>query len=771
MSKPARFVLIAVVAIVVLIVLAVAAVPLFINGDNVRARIETTLSKSLGRKVTIAKVDISLLSGGLKAQNATVADDPQFSQQPFIQADSVKIGVEMLPLILHKEVQVRSFTLESPKVQLLRASNGTWNYSSIGGAGAKSSQDAETKSTFPNLTVGSIDVTNGRITVGMQPAPGSTAPASPNRIYEGVNLSVKDFGFTNSFPFEASANLPGSGTVSVKGNAGPVNQQDASATPFNGHLELKHIDPLAAGFVDQADGISGQLDSLILDASWTGQQMHVTKLLVDTPRLTIARSNAPKQAKPKDNTEGSDMLQHLSVDSAEVKNGTLTLTTPGAAGQPAVYQNLNATVTNLNPGSWSPFTASAQLPGGGQLNAQGKAGPFNQQNTISTPVDAQVSLKHFELGSAGVLPPDAGIAGLTNLDAAIKSNGQTLNATGTAHVDGIKLAKNGQPSRRPVDAQFAIAQNEQAMNGDLQRAVITIGHAVINVAGTYAANGPTTAINLKVNGHGLPIDELEAFLPAVGVTLPQGSQLRGGVLGADLTVSGTTANPVIAGPVTMNNTQLAGFDLGSKLASLSKFTGGAITAATGPGTNIRSFSTVLRQAGNTTTTDKLAVDVAGVGTATGGGSITNNALDYNLLLKLTGLKIGGGSIPGLGGGQQQASNQGGLGGLAGGLGGLIPGGAGKALGGGIPGAGALGGLTGAALKSGIPVQIRGTTSNPTFTPELKGLTTSLAAGAAQGFLGGKTGGAKGGNPAGKIVGGDSPISGALGGLFGKKKKP
>ena len=778
MSKPVRFVLFALVAVVALVVLAAAAIPLFLNGDSFRARIESTLSKSLGRKVTVQKVDLSLFSGGLVAQNAVVADDPQFSQQPFIQADSVKIGVEMLPLIFHKEVQVRSFTLNEPKVQLLRAANGTWNYSSIGGAGAKSSQDAETKSTFPNLTVGSIDVNNGRITVGTQATPGTTSAVTPNRVYEAVTLNVKDFGFTNSFPFEASAKLPGDGTVSVKGNAGPINQTDASATPFNGHLELKHIDPLAAGFVDNSDGISGLVENLVLDASWTGQQMHVTKLLVDTPHLTVVRTNAPKQPKVKDpNAEGNDMLQHLSVDSAEVKNGTVTVTTAGAAGQPAVYQNLNAQVTNLNPGTWSPFSASAQLPGGGQLNAQGKAGPFNQQNTISTPVDAQVSLKHFELGSAGVLPPDAGIAGTANLDAAIKSNGQILNATGTAHVDGIKLAKNGQPSRRPVDAQFAIAQNEQAMNGDLQHAVITIGHAVINLAGTYAAAGPSTAINLKVSGHGMPIDELEAFLPAVGVQLPQGSQLRGGTLGADLSVSGTTANPVIAGPVTLNNTQLAGFDLGSKLASLSKFTGGAITAATGPGTNIRSLSMVLRQAGNTTSTDKLAVDVAGVGTATGGGSIIGQALDYNLLLKLTGLKISGGGIPGLGGGgdSNQASgggnSGGGLGGLAGGLGGLIPGGAGKALGGAIPGGGkglALGGLAGSALKSGIPVAIRGTTANPTFTPELKGLTTSLAAGAAQGLLNNKIGGKTTAAPGSKVVG--DPVSNALGGLFGGKKK-
>ncbi len=57
---------------------------------------------------------------------------------------------------------------------------------------------------------------------------------------------------------------------------------------------MKHIDPLAAGFVDASDGITGLVDDMVLDASWNGQQMHVTKLLVDSPHFTLVRSNAPK---------------------------------------------------------------------------------------------------------------------------------------------------------------------------------------------------------------------------------------------------------------------------------------------------------------------------------------------------------------------------------------------------------------------------------------------------------------------------------------------
>jgi AsmA protein len=436
-------------------------------------------------------------------------------------------------------------------------------------------------------------------------------------------------------------------------------------------------------------------------------------------------------------------MENLSVDDAEIKNGTITLATAGQVGSAGVYSELNAQITNLTPKSSSPFSVSAQLPGGGVLNAKGNAGPFNQQNNAATPLNAQIDLKHFNLGTAGVLPPDAGISGVADLQAQVKSDGQTLNATGTTQVTGIKLAKNGKPSAKPVQVQFNVTQNEQAMTGQIQQATITIGRAVINIAGTFQTSGPTTALNLKVSGNGVPIDELEAFLPAVGVSLPQGSQLRGGTLTTDLTVSGSTANPVLSGPVRLDNTQLAGFDLGSKLQSLSQLTGGKIGSATGKGTTIRSLSMVIQQSGGAIRTDKIALDVAGVGTATGAGSVNAaGGLNYNMLLKLTGL------VGGSGGGAAPAA--GGAAGLAGALSGFIPGGgAGGAL-------GSIGGLASVAMKNGIPVAIGGTTSNPTFAPNLGGLMKGAGASTAQGLLGSK----------GKQTQ-QNPLSNALGGLLGK----
>ncbi len=745
MSKPARIALISLGVFVLLIVIAISIIPLFLNGTAIRNRIQADLSKSLGRPVVIGSTHVSIWSGGLVADNVSVADDPRFSTQPFLQADSVKVRVKLIPLIFSRKVEILGFTVNDPKVDLLRAADGTWNYSTLGGgnktAGTQSSGNSA-------LTAGHIAINNGQITVAQ--LVGGSAAASTHT-YNNVNLDVKNFGSTAAFPFTLSASLPGEGTLNAKGTAGPINQQDTANTPFTLHLDGKHLDPLAAGLVDPSSGISGLIDSLTLDANYSGRQMHISKILVGSPHLTLAQSTAPKpKATPKQ--QQSSFLQNLSIDDAEISNGSLTLTTPGKSGPPAVYQQIDAKLTNLTPTTPSPFTLSAKLPGGGGVQANGKAGPYNAQDTSATPVDAHVKLDHIQLGSAGILPADAGIAGLLNLQAQVNSNGQTLQANGTGQIDGIKLARDATPSPKPLDVNFAVTKNEDSNTGQIQHATLSVGGVQLQVSGTFQSASPSTALNLKVNGQNMPIDAIEDFLPAVGVHLPQGSQLRGGTLSTDLTVSGTTASPAVSGPVHVENTELAGFDLGSKLGELSRLTGGRIGAATGPGTNIKSLSMDVHEQNSNVRTDKVDLAVAGVGTATGNGTVSaNGALDYSMLLKLTGLTGAPAAA------QNTSANNGGVAGLVGGL--LGASGAGKNV-------SALGGLTSGVLSRGIPVQIGGTTAHPTFAPNLKGLTTSIGASEAQQLINQKTGR---GVPGKTSPGDQAPVNQvkkALGGLLG-----
>ena len=249
----------------------------------------------------------------------------------------------------------------------------------------------------------------------------------------------------------------------------------------------------------------------------------------------------------------------------------------------------------------------------------------------------------------------------------------------------------------------------QALTGQLQNADITIGKAVINVAGTYQTSGATTTLNLKVDSKAASIDELEAFLPSVGVHLPSGSRLQGGTLTTNLSVTGAVGAPIISGPVRIDNTNLAGFDLGSKLGPLSSLAG----IKPGSGTAIQSLSANVAINGGNVRTDNVSVVVPSIGSATGAGTISAaGALNYNIILKLTGVL----------GAASKAGAVAGSGGIAG-LVGLIPGGAVGGAAGNV-----IGNYAGAALRNGVPVAIGGTTSNPTFTPNMGGIVNSATKG-------------------------------------------
>jgi AsmA protein len=726
MALPRRTLFIVLGSIVALVLLAVVSIPLFLNADSFRTRIESALTESLGRKVTMGKLDLSVLGGSLVAENATLADDPAFSTQPFLQASRVKIGIEVLPLILSRQIHITGFAIDSPKITLLRASNGTWNYSTIGSAQKSTTANKDTSTLVPNLTVGHVTVTNGELTVGTMPTPG--AAATPRRTYDQLNLEAKDFSFQKAFPFTASANLPAGGSVSLKGDAGPINSTDASLTPFSAHLEVKHLDPMAAGFVDSTAGLTGTIDAIDVQATWNGQQLHVADLLVDTPKLTLIRDNKPTTAAtPPPAPNSNNMLSTLSADHLQIKNGTVAITSPGQA-TPATYQQLNAELTNVSPSASSPFKLSAQIPGGGGLTGDGTMGPINQANAASTPVNAHIAINHLDLATSGIVAPEAGISGIANVDLKALSDGKNLNANVSANVQGLRVAKNGSPSTKPVAVQLTVAQNLESLTGQVQNAVITIGKAIINIAGTYQTSGPATAINLKVSSQAASIDELEAFLPSVGVHLPTGSRLQGGTLTTNLSVTGSTAAPIISGPIRIDNTNLAGFDLGSKLSAVTALTG----AKTGSVTAISSLSANVNINGGNVRTDNVSLVLPALGSATGAGTISAaGALNYNVVLKLTGL-LGGGSKGGAAG----------AGGIAGQLMGMIPGGA---------AGGVIGGLAGAALRNGIPVAIGGTTSNPTFAPNMSGLLSGASGNAAKG--------------AAKPANNSNPLSNALGGFL------
>jgi AsmA protein len=248
--------------IVGVLLLVIIVVPLFINVDSFRPDLEKKLSAALNRQVHIGKLDASLLSGGASASDITIADDPAFNKGPFLKAASVKVGVQLMPLIFSKQLKVTSLTIQKPDITLLKNAAGKWNYSTLGATAQKSPSESSKpapepsgKST-PDISVDKFEIAGGTVRVGHS----SGHSAGKESVYQNVNLVAHNISATSAMPFTLSAGMPGGGTLNLEGQAGPLNPTDSAKSPLDAKITLNHADLAATGFVDPSSGVGGILD-------------------------------------------------------------------------------------------------------------------------------------------------------------------------------------------------------------------------------------------------------------------------------------------------------------------------------------------------------------------------------------------------------------------------------------------------------------------------------------------------------------------------------
>ena len=541
-----RYLKIAGIVVAVVLVILIA-LPLFININSFRPKIESEVTNALGRPVTLRDLSLSILNGTVGVDDISIADDPAFSKTPFVTAQSLKVGVELMPLIFSKQLNVTGIELDEPQITLLRAANGTWNFSSLGGAGAKKALEPEKQgaSTPQNFSVAKLEIKDGKLTFG------KANSTSKPQVYDKLNVEVKNFSFTSQFPFELTVDLPGGGNANVSGKAGPINSQDAAKTPLEASVKANNMDLAASGFIDPASGFGGVAD----------------------------------------------------------------------------------------------------------------------------------------------------------FDGTLNSNGSQAKAAGLVTCDKLKLSPKGSPASKKVTIKYAVTADLDQQAGTITQGDVAIGKATAQLTGGFQTQGETQVLNLKLSAPNMPVDELEAMLPALGVVLPSGSQLQGGTLSTELGITGPVDKLVITGPVRLANSKLAGFDLGSKLGALSAFTGKA--PANGD-TSIQNASLNARVAPEGTRADAINLTIPAIGVITGAGTVSPaGGLDFRMVADLQGGKPGG------------LTERAGI---------------------------------GSSTGSGIPFSIQGTTSNPSFVPDVGSVAGHVAKGALQNAVAGKTGGNTG-----------------VGGLLGRKK--
>src|SRR5213079_2152298 len=108
------------------------SLPFLVNINQFRPMLEYSLSSALGREVSVGNLKLALLSGRVGADDLSIADDPAFSRTPFLRAKSLKVNVEIAPLVFSSKLNVTGLTIDEPEIVLLQSDSGDWNFSSLG---------------------------------------------------------------------------------------------------------------------------------------------------------------------------------------------------------------------------------------------------------------------------------------------------------------------------------------------------------------------------------------------------------------------------------------------------------------------------------------------------------------------------------------------------------------------------------------------------------------------------------------------------------------
>jgi len=577
MSSKLKWIAIVIVAVLVILMI----VPFLIPINKFKPSIESKASDALGRKVQLGNLSLSLLTGSVGIDDVSVSDDPKFNPGPFLTAKTVKVGVELIPLIFSQQLNVTEITVVNPQVTMLKDPSGRWNFSSIGGAPSKTAPKSapanSRSSSADSLAIGKLRLEDGQITLG-------NTNSRKRTVYNKVNLTATDVAMKNNFPVLFSLQGPAGGTMKIDGKIGPVDAADAALTP----------------------------------------------------------------------------------------------------------QNVNLTISGLN------------------------------------------------LASTGFLDPSLGLGGLVDMDANLVSDKGQMATKGQLKLSKAVLVAGGSPAGVPAVINFDTKYDLVKGTGVLHPSTLSIGNAKSNLSGTYKSEGDAFSVDLKITGDALPATDLESFLPALGINLPDKSRLSAGTMNTNLHVTGPTDKLVTDGTIGLFNGKLAGFDLGKKLSGVGALAG----IKSGGDLVIEKFTTNLHMAPTGLRADNLDAVVPALGSIVGNGTVdAKNNLDFKLVATV---------------GSAIANSA--AGSVAGGLGGSV----GKMLGGGATG------CKGGDVK--VPLQVRGTTSAPQFVPDVGGAAASLLKSELS-CAGGGAGGVT--NAAGALAGGSKGSTAdtinQLGGLFGKKK--
>jgi uncharacterized protein involved in outer membrane biogenesis len=439
-----------------------------------RQTILDKVSTALGRPLHADDIKVSF-GWGIMADvtGVQVADDPDISKKPFIEASNVYARLELLPL-LARRIEVTEVVLEKPVIRIVQTRDGTFNVSTLGrkkihteqesgegeaeneneggGAGGKGggpneespmAEAGRAPAALGSLLVRNFSINDGTLTFQTEGAPESAT-------VNNIDLKVRDFGFqapfTAAFTFAA---LSDQQNFDLSATIGPLVSNgvlDIDAIPLTGKAKVGPIllsqletIPMLAKLIPPKLSVSGPLSfEATADGNIQSIKFTVSSDL-SAPGIAFGDSfTKPADTPLKVSAEGSQTDSGVAVTLANVTLGDLE------AKATDIKVGGGTTSAHLDTNNFDIASLAKIVPVIGKYNVAGKteihAGATFAHRKLSG--DGTVALAGF-----GFLIPDQKLPPLSNITGNIQLAGTSADfgpltfnlgaqqATLKAHVD------------------------------------------------------------------------------------------------------------------------------------------------------------------------------------------------------------------------------------------------------------------------------------------------------------------------------------------------
>ena len=233
MKKVAKWIAIVLGGIIVLVLVALLIIPRFVDLQKYKPQIEEQVAKSTGRPFSIGgDLELSLFPwAGVALSDLHLGNPPGFREKDFVAIKSLDVRVKLLPLIF-KDIQVKRFVIEGPRIVLEKSKEGRGNWEGLGKPPEKVEPQKEKVGApgekgqgelpIKGLAVGEFAVTQGS-------ALWIDHGTGERREISDLTFRLSDVSLDSPIRLTLSAKMDGK-PLSVTGTVGPLGKEPGKGT-------------------------------------------------------------------------------------------------------------------------------------------------------------------------------------------------------------------------------------------------------------------------------------------------------------------------------------------------------------------------------------------------------------------------------------------------------------------------------------------------------------------------------------------------------------